>query len=390
MNIANLISTVLLWYSVSLTTCISNANIPLSQTEVFVDAAGTVRGLGDRENVDRSRAAVLTDKTFSAATESFKYTFVAFTAPWCANSRRLVAEMDKVAASISDVSHEVLVTTVDATKSPLLAKEFNVDGYPQVFWKVFSRHSHYKGGQNSAAMLRFIKSEVQPMTSEIVPMYNMTTYDTILRHIRTNQLFVVAFLEPTNKKNKGRDLNAFQQAVGSVRNIPSGYVFVNGANRDNVHIAREFGARVPGVTLFQRHTDSVNYTSTNFRGRITASGISAFLTQQATPPVLTFSSQTAKAIFEGVKKEHVLFIGNFESPELRLLPAAVAAYHRERLNYVLVPASSRRLLLHFDINDSELPLVAIVDGRRDKVLHRFRESLNTADVIKFVDEYTLD
>ena len=250
----------------------------------------------------------------------------------------------------------MLIVRVDATTNPQLCAEYGVDGYPQMFWRVYSRITPYRGGMNARNILDFIAAQTQPAAVEIAkPLFNMTLHDTILRmirqHTRRGVPVALGIFERPNVRNRGRDLNAFLEATNNEQDLHAVYVLVDSLNNKKVRSSRtrkekkESGkhdgdggnvsdeekkeaakslglARLPGVRLFkQQRFPAANAdagakaddaaAATSFRGRLTAKGIRDFVQQETTPSVLIFSAETAKEIFDGRtgKHEHVVFVG---------------------------------------------------------------------------------
>jgi thiol-disulfide isomerase/thioredoxin len=364
--------------------------------EIAVDSFAGVRASASSRANDGGglfrweEAAVLTDQNRKYAADNVKMMIVAFLAPWCANSQRLAPVLDAVAQAMSAVSREVMVTRVEAPSNPNLCAEFGVDGYPQVFWKVHGRIVPYHGGLNLRSMLTFVMTQTRPAASQVTPTFNATLIQTLHRMVMVNPLLVVGFFEQPNVKNRGRDVNAFIEASTDHRHIPSVYVLVkDDVKNDRDRTAAAFGVKVPGVRLFRRTEDGFRTNGTNLQGRMTATAISDFVKAEAAPPVAVLSAETAKSIFEGDKKEHVLFIGDAAAPPLAGVIAAASTAHRERLNFVVVPPGSSRFLLHFKIATTELPLVAVADlrGADKKKLRRYAGDWDPELVRQFVVDY---
>ena len=359
--------------------------------EVSVDALGQIQVAAEPLHgfFRWDKAAVLTDATRKFASEKFNTMIVAFLAPWCANSQRLSPVLDALAKSRAKLPHTVLVAKVDASTNPKLCNEYGVDGFPQVFWKVYSNISPYRQGFNVASLTAFIQTKTEPLAREVVPMFNATVYQTVMRMVSMNRFLVLGFFERTNIKNRGRDLKAFIQATSSYPSITSAYILVDNARNDVEKVAAQCGARMPGVRLFRRSDDGFSTNATNFRGRITKDSLKNFIRDETTPRVVVFSAETASMIFDGVKQEHVLFIGDAQLPPLAHVIEQIASQPHDRLTYVSVPTSSSRLLLYFGISESELPLIAIVDSRGTgkKVLHPYRGDWELQNIQTFITDY---
>ena len=335
----------------------------------------------------KTKAAVISDSTLTVAEEKFKHILLAFVAPWCSNSRRLLPVLDSVARLTAD-NEEVVIAKVDGEANPKLARAFGVNGYPKIFWTTYSHRVSYTGGRNAGAMAAFVTRSTGPAVSELKIGFNMTRADALRREIRKNRLFVVGFFEKPNIKNRGRDVASFETAMDDFRHIPSTYLLVDNIRTDKEKIASQFGAQLPGIRVFRMVEDGFSSNATNFRGRLIVPSIKEFLTAETTPSIVRFSAETANRVFEKTGKR-VLFIGDeFASQPLSEVAARVASARQDLATAVMIPTNSSRFLLFFNITTSQLPMVAVMheDARAQRSLQLFHGELADNFLLRFVDE----
>ncbi|CAD8058669.1 unnamed protein product [Paramecium sonneborni] len=108
---------------------------------------------------DDSKVVVLTDGNFNEQVlNSQEAWFVEFYAPWCGHCKQLQPEWNKL-------SHQadIPIAKVDATAQTELAKRFNIESYPTIYFfpagNKQDTHRKYEGERNAAALLKYIKEQ---------------------------------------------------------------------------------------------------------------------------------------------------------------------------------------------------------------------------------------
>lgn len=96
--------------------------------------------------VDEKDVVVLTDRNFSDFIENNKYVMVEFYAPWCGHCKAMAPEYAAAATELKALDTEkVVLAKVDATEENELAENYQVQGFPTVYFFIDGEHKPYTG-----------------------------------------------------------------------------------------------------------------------------------------------------------------------------------------------------------------------------------------------------
>ncbi|CAN4101836.1 unnamed protein product [Withania somnifera] len=97
---------------------------------------------------------------------SGKNVLLEFYAPWCGHCKKLAPILDEVAVSFES-DPDVLIAKLDATANQLPKGEFDVQGYPTMYFRSASGNlSKYDGERTKEAIVEFIeKNRDKPVQS---------------------------------------------------------------------------------------------------------------------------------------------------------------------------------------------------------------------------------
>ncbi|KOM50686.1 hypothetical protein LR48_Vigan08g151300 [Vigna angularis] len=136
--------------------------------------------------VDDKDVVVLKERNFTTVIENNRFVMVEFYAPWCGHCQALAPEYAAAATELKPDG--VVLAKVDATIENELAHEYDVQGFPTVFFFVDGVHKPYTGQRTKDGIVTWIKKKIGPGVS------NITTLDEAERILTAESKVVLGFL----------------------------------------------------------------------------------------------------------------------------------------------------------------------------------------------------
>lgn len=93
--------------------------------------------------VDEKDVVVLKERNFTTVIENNRYVMVEFYAPWCGHCQALAPEYAAAATELK--GDGVVLAKVDATQENELSHEYDVQGFPTVYFFIDGVHKPYNG-----------------------------------------------------------------------------------------------------------------------------------------------------------------------------------------------------------------------------------------------------
>ncbi|XWS74274.1 hypothetical protein CRYUN_Cryun02cG0200900 [Craigia yunnanensis] len=239
--------------------------------------------------VDDKDVVVLKGGNFSDFIGKNKFVMVEFYAPWCGHCHALAPEY---AASATELKGEgVALAKVDATEENELAQEYDVQGFPTVYFFVDGEHKPYPGARNKEAIVTWIKKKIGP------GIYNITTVEDAERILTTETKVALGYLNSL----VGPESDELA-AASRLQDDVSFYQTVNPDVTKLFHIDPQ--VKRPALVLLKKEAEKISH----FDGQFVKTAISEFVFSNKLPLVTIFTRESAPSIFESsIKKQLLLF-----------------------------------------------------------------------------------
>ncbi|KAG5146035.1 hypothetical protein JHK84_031578 [Glycine max] len=239
--------------------------------------------------VDDKDVVVLKERNFTTVVENNRFVMVEFYAPWCGHCQALAPEYAAAATELKPDG--VVLAKVDATVENELANEYDVQGFPTVFFFVDGVHKPYTGQRTKDAIVTWIKKKIGPGVS------NITTVEEAERVLTAGSKVVLGFLnslvgaesdELAAASKLEDDVNFYQTVVADVAKL--------------FHI--DASVKRPALILLKKEEEKLNH----FDGQFVKAEIADFVTSNKLPLVTTFTRESAPVIFESQIKKQLIFV----------------------------------------------------------------------------------
>nr|KJB20274.1 hypothetical protein B456_003G141300 [Gossypium raimondii] len=239
--------------------------------------------------IDDKDVVVLKEGNFSDFIEKNKFVMVEFYAPWCGHCQALAPEYAAAATELK--GEEVVLAKVDATEENELAQEYDVQGFPTVYFFVDGEHKPYPGARNKEAIVTWIKKKIGPGIS------NITTIDEAERILTSESKVALGYLNSL--------VGPESEEIAAASRLQDDVSFYQTVNPD---VAKLFHldpqVKRPALVLVKMEAEKINY----FDGRFVKTAISEFVFSNKLPLITIFTRESAPSIFESdIKKQILMF-----------------------------------------------------------------------------------
>ncbi|KAK9676733.1 hypothetical protein RND81_11G096400 [Saponaria officinalis] len=270
--------------------------------------------------VDEKDVVVLKERNFTDVVENNKYVLVEFYAPWCGHCQSLAPEYAAAATQLKADGVDVVLAKIDATEENEVAHQYDVQGFPTLYFFVDGDHKPYTGQRTKEAIVTWIKKKTGPSV------YNVTTTEEAEKILTSNEKVVLAYLnsltgpeseELASASRAEDDVNFYQTVEPNVAKL----------------FEIDSQAKRPALVLLKKEAEKISY----FDGQFAKSAISEFVFANKLPLVTTFTRESASLIFESqIKKQLLLFATSNDSEKVLPTFTEAAKFFKGKIIFVYV------------------------------------------------------
>ncbi|KAL2593659.1 hypothetical protein AAZV13_12G142300 [Glycine max] len=283
--------------------------------------------------VDEKDVVILKEKNFTDTVKSNRFVMVEFYAPWCGHCQALAPEYAAAATELK--GEDVILAKVDATEENELAQQYDVQGFPTVYFFVDGIHKPYNGQRTKDAIMTWIKKKIGP------GIYNLTTVEDAQRILTNETKVVLGFLNslvgPESEELAAAsrledDVNFYQTVDPDVAKLfhidpdvkRPALILVKKEEEKLNHFGLffifSFLIFVSLCQVFSFLVDLMYFHSVSADGKFEKSEIADFVFSNKLPLVTIFTRESAPSVFENpIKKQLLLFATSNDSE--KLIPA---------------------------------------------------------------------
>ena len=266
----------------------------------------------------------------------------------CGHCKKLAPEYASAAATLNEKGSEIKLAKVDATEHKELGQKFGVKGYPTLKYFKNGVASDYTGGRTADTIIAWLEKKSGP------PAKSLESWDAVNDFFAANNAVVIGLFKDLESGEAKEFIKAAEDSEDILFGITS-----DADTFKELDVTKD-----ASVVILKKFDEGRSYID----GDITAEAVSVFVASNSLPLVVDFNSDTAKQIFQGAIKSHLLMFQSAkdEKFEHNLHQARkVAADMKGELMFVSVTtdeAEHKRVLDFFGILESEVPTFRLSAG----------------------------
>jgi protein disulfide-isomerase A1 len=294
---------------------------------------------------------VLDDDNFDDAIAQHEFILVEFYAPWCGHCKQLAPEYAAAAQKLSGETAKL--AKLDATEAKDAAQRFDIKGFPTLLFFKNGKKMEYNAGRTANDIVNWVKKHSGP------PAKTLSSTDDVLALQESGDAVVVGYFADAESANA----KAFLALAGSDDNLEYG---ISSDDSVKEHLTLSADTIVVLKPFDNKRADFVVGDSFD------ASAAGAFITEESTPLVQTFSQAGARKIFSSPIQKHALFFTDKMKPhhgEVKDVFTGVAKNFKGTALVVNVPSSEAKVTEYFGV--TEFPSFVFVDMSSGSSLKKY-------------------
>nr|XP_012149212.1 PREDICTED: protein disulfide-isomerase isoform X2 [Megachile rotundata] len=268
---------------------------------------------------------------------------------------------------------EIKLAKVDATVETDLAEKHRIGGYPTL---QFYRKGHlidYGGERKADDIVNWVMQKAGPAVKEL------PTVEEAKAFIEAKNVAIVGFFKDAESDGAKVFLD--------VGNTLDDHAFGISSSQE---VFDEYGVEDGKVVLFKKFDEGKN----EFTEELEFTKLQNFISVYALPLVVDFNQNTAKKIFNGDIKSHLLVFlskeaGHFDDYVEKIKEPAKK--FRDEVLFVTINADEadhQRILEFFGISKNEVPAMRIIKLQRDMAKYKPENpEISSENVLEFVTDF---
>eukprot|EP00826_Nyctotherus_ovalis_P018677 TRINITY_DN15621_c0_g2_i4.p1 TRINITY_DN15621_c0_g2~~TRINITY_DN15621_c0_g2_i4.p1 ORF type:complete len:493 (-),score=112.24 TRINITY_DN15621_c0_g2_i4:131-1609(-) len=321
--------------------------------------------------IGSSSVLQLHDDNFKATINKGRPVLVKFFVSWCAHSKALAPEYEKVAEEAKN--EPFIVGEVDGSTNKGLVVAYDVKGYPTIKLFVDGIVVDYEGERKAHAILEFMRKKVKTNSKELL---NESAAKEVL--ISKGRRCILISDNEEDKKNFALAAKLIDEFSFFHTSQSVGKEVFKGVDLPCAIVLRDFGE--PQIV---------------YKGQFDHESLVAFLRKHQFDLVVPFNNETVRAIFQKAFRKGVLLMlpgeGEVEKLKGMFMQLAESRQSDELLFVVASPNEhwGKKYIEHYEIKNKRPPFVEIIDKTKDVVKRmEFKGNFTFSSLQQFLDQNT--
>ena len=308
---------------------------------------------------------ILTDSSIEKAISQFQNLMIYFYAPWCGHCKTFEPEYQKSSKILK--KENIYLAKIDSSNNNLSAQKYKINGFPTILFFKNGVPFEFEGARSSRALIIWGRKKAG------IPIQLLNTKEDIENFKSNNDICLIYFgnIEEEIKKFSDVSMMIEEYPFAVVTNITLIKIYTN-----------------TGTIVLFKHFDEKKVELKDFNKK----KIIDFIQENALPKVMFFNDKSAQYIFQ--KKHPALIL--FEKSDSQdwnyygSIMAQVSEKIRGKIIVVMTDIKegiSSRLADYVGIKEKDLPLISILDTRKDFKKYIMKGDINYDNIIKFFHDW---
>ena len=308
---------------------------------------------------------ILTDSSIEKAIEQYENIIIYFYAPWCGHCRVFEPEYQKASPILQ--KDNIYLAKIDSSNNNLSTQKYKVNGFPTIIFFKKGIPYEFEGGRSGKELINWARKKAGN------PLQILQTKEDLKQFKSNNDICLVYFGDSTE------DIKRFSDISMLIEEYPFAIV-------KNSSLINRYSKN--GTIILYKQFDEKESELKNFNKR----KLLEFIKQNALPKVMVLNDRSVQYIFQKKNPALVLFANNETQHWNNYVELLIKISDNIKRKIALVMTDIKegiesRLADYVGINQKDLPLVAILDTRKEFKKYIMKEEINYENIINFIKDW---
>ena len=308
---------------------------------------------------------ILTDSSIEKAIEQYENIIIYFYAPWCGHCRVFEPEYQKASPILQ--KDNIYLAKIDSSNNNLSTQKYKVNGFPTIIFFKKGIPYEFEGGRSGKELINWARKKAGN------PLQILQTKEDLKQFKSNNDICLVYFGDSTE------DIKRFSDVSMLIEEYPFAIV-------KNSSLINKYSKN--GTIILYKQFDEKESELKNFNKR----KLLEFIKQNALPKVMVLNDRSVQYIFQKKNPALVLFASNETQYWNNYVELLIKISDNIKRKIALVMTDIKegiesRLADYVGINQKDLPLVAILDTRKEFKKYIMKEEINYENIINFIKDW---
>ena len=309
---------------------------------------------------------ILTDSTIEKAIEQYENLIIYFYAPWCAHCRVFEPEYQKASPILQ--KDNIYLAKIDSSNNNLSHQKYKINGFPTIIYFKKGIPYEFEGGRSGKELINWARKKGGN------PIQIINTKEELKQYKSSNDICLVYFGNVTEEIKRFSDVSLI------IEEYPFAII-------KNETLIKKYSNYSTIVLYKQFDEKKVELKNINSKRKIIE-----FIKQNALPKVMLFNDKSVQYIFQKKNPALVLFANNETQEWNTYIEIMSRISEAIKGKLVLVMTDIRegiasRLADYVGIKERDLPLVAILDTKKDFKKYIMKKEIEYENIINFVNNW---